>query len=119
MSILLRFNHSGHFTHGHKSILAMSHDDLQGKSWSLHAFDRDGNANETALRFGKVLVRGAGLGDHTPLPFNHVIEIPSLQEDGLYEFRIEGEALATSAMADIHLERPWALWKEKALAKLN
>ncbi len=38
---------------------------------------------------------------------------------GSIEFLTEGEALATSAMADIHLERPWALWKEKALAKLN
>jgi len=36
---------------------------------------------------------------------------------GSIEFLSEGEAQATAAMADIHLERPWALWKEKALAQ--
>ena len=35
---------------------------------------------------------------------------------GTVDFLTDAEALATSAMADVHLDRPWALWKEKALS---
>lgn len=36
---------------------------------------------------------------------------------GTIEFLSEGEAQATAAMADVHLDRPWALWREKVLAQ--
>jgi HCOMODA/2-hydroxy-3-carboxy-muconic semialdehyde decarboxylase len=36
---------------------------------------------------------------------------------GTIEFLSDGEAQATAAMADVHLERPWALWCEKVATK--
>jgi ribulose-5-phosphate 4-epimerase/fuculose-1-phosphate aldolase len=36
---------------------------------------------------------------------------------GTIEFLTEGEAQATAAMADVHLERPWALWCQKVQAQ--
>jgi HCOMODA/2-hydroxy-3-carboxy-muconic semialdehyde decarboxylase len=35
---------------------------------------------------------------------------------GTVDFLTDAEAFATSAMADVHLDRPWALWKQKALS---
>jgi HCOMODA/2-hydroxy-3-carboxy-muconic semialdehyde decarboxylase len=36
---------------------------------------------------------------------------------GTIEFLTDAEAMATAGMADQHLDRPWALWKEKVLPK--
>ena len=36
---------------------------------------------------------------------------------GTIEFLTDAEAMATAGMADQHLDRPWALWKEKALSQ--
>ena len=37
---------------------------------------------------------------------------------GAIEFLTEGEAQATSDMNDMHLDRPWQMWKRKAMAGL-
>jgi HCOMODA/2-hydroxy-3-carboxy-muconic semialdehyde decarboxylase len=37
---------------------------------------------------------------------------------GAIEFLTEGEAQATSDMNDMHLDRPWQMWKRKAMAAL-
>ncbi len=88
----LRWNQAGYAPERPKVVLAMSERDLAGQSWTVSSGD------EIVLR-GEIAASVAPAGPHTPLAFNHAIDLSALREPGRYELRVPGTAPAAIRIA--------------------
>ncbi|HLP07343.1 MAG TPA: glycoside hydrolase family 9 protein [Opitutaceae bacterium] len=81
--VSLRWNRVGYTPDRPKSLVAMSRTDLAGQRWTIHRADATAARPVREGEFGPSVV---GVGDHTPLPFNHTADFGSLTEPGRYRF---------------------------------
>lgn len=80
----IRLNQAGYRPDAAKVVVAMSETDLSGTAWTLRRGD------SLALN-GSVGASYVGVGDHTPKPFNHRIDLSTLRQPGEYVLEVGGE----------------------------
>ena len=89
----LRWNQAGYAPERPKVVLAMSEEDLAGRPWTVSS-----SGGELVLR-GEIAASVAPAGPHTPLPFNHAIDLGPLREPGRYQLQVPGGVAATIRIA--------------------
>ncbi len=92
--IHLRWNQAGYAPDRAKVLVAMSDADLQGHSWRIE------DTASAVVGEGRFAPSVAGIGDHTPLPFNHDADFSALTEPGVYRFVTEGAEPARIIIAE-------------------
>ena len=98
--IFLRWNQAGYAPERLKTLVAMSTADLTGRPWRIECAEAAPGTEPAAPilqgQFGPSLL---GVGDHTPLPFNHTADFGALTAPGVYRFITEGAPPATLRIA--------------------
>lgn len=82
--VFLRWNQAGYRPEHPKSLVAMSTTDLRGQPWRIER--NDPVASSPLVLTGAFGASTVGAGDHTPLPFNHVVDFSALTSVGRYRF---------------------------------
>ncbi len=103
----IRYNQAGYTPDRPKSLILMSSEDLNGKSWSI-------TKNGTTILNGAVGPTITGIGDHTSHPFNHVVDFSSISDSGQCTFTLDS-ASATLRISD----HPYAVFITDALRHLR
>lgn len=77
----IRYNQAGYTPSRPKRLLVMADTELSGQSFSVR------KEGQVALE-GTLGESVAGAGDHTPKPFNYVLDLSALEELGTYELSV-------------------------------
>ena len=114
--LFLRWNQAGYTPERPKSLVAMSTTDLTGQVWRIECVDTMPLDTPAAPilqgSFGPSL---GGLGEHTPLPFNHTADFTSLAVPGVYRFVTAGATPAELRIAPA----PYAALRPEPLRHLR
>lgn len=92
--IFLRWNQAGYRPDQPKSVVAMSDEDLAGETWRIL------DAESEPVVEGTFDASVVGMADHTPLPYNHVVNFTSLRKVGDFRFVVDGVEPALIRIAE-------------------
>ena len=79
----IRYNQAGYMPHCPKYMVVMSEKKMDGKSWNV--FDE----SKKNVLSGTLGTSVCGISDHTPKPFNYVINLSPLTVEGSYQMELE------------------------------
>lgn len=109
--VLLRWNQAGYAPGQPKSVVAMSDIDLRGTGWTVTS----GPADSAPVLAGVLGASVAAAGEHTPMAFNHPVDLTELRQVGTYRLRVAGAEPAEIRVA----EAPYAALRELPLKHLR
>ncbi len=84
----LRYNHLGYNPSRKKRIIVMAGEDIKGRTWAIMKATKKGKTKK--VQSGSFGASVYGRGQHTPMPFNYIVDFSTLKEEGKYTFETKG-----------------------------